>query len=98
MLPDSVLQIIYNYVPHEVYDYMDGLVELMQIAEETGVTVLERLQQERAMRRAYEAMPAELPSSMPLKRSRISASRGSRICRRASGVSASAIFFFSTRT
>ena len=58
MLPDSVLQIIYNYVPHEVYDYMDGLLELMQIAEETGVTVLERLQQERAMRRAYEVQLA----------------------------------------
>ena len=54
MLPDSVLQHIYNYVPHEVYDYMDGLVELMQIAEETGVAVFERLQQERAMQRAYQ--------------------------------------------
>ena len=42
------MQIIFNFVPHDVYDYMDGLVEAMQIAEETGVTVL----QERAMRRA----------------------------------------------
>ena len=62
MLPDNVLQIIYNYVPHEVYDYMDGLVELMQIAEETGVTVLERLQQERAIQRAYQlAMDVAYP-------------------------------------
>ena len=57
MLPGNVLQISYNYVPYEVYDYMGGLVELMLIAEETGVTVLERLQQERAMRRAYEVQP-----------------------------------------
>ena len=60
MLIDNVLQIIYNYVPHEVYDYMDGLVELMLIAEETGVTVLG--QQERAMRRAYQlAMDVAYP-------------------------------------
>jgi len=58
MLPDNVLQIIYNYVPYEVYDYMDGLVELMLFAEETGVTVLERLQQERAMQRTYEVQLA----------------------------------------
>ena len=32
-MPDCVLQIIYNYVPHEVYDYMDGLVELFVIAD-----------------------------------------------------------------
>ena len=63
MLPDSVLQIIFNFVPYSSYDYMDGLLELMLIAEETDVTVLERLQQERAMQRAYEeTMLAALPS------------------------------------
>ena len=61
-MPDCVQQIIHNYVPHSTYDYMDGLVELFVIAEETGVTPLGRLQQERAMRRAYEALQAALPS------------------------------------
>ena len=60
MLPDSVLQIIFNFVPHDVPPYLDGLTEAMQIAEETGVTVLERLQQERAMRRAYEVQPVSV--------------------------------------
>ena len=49
-LPDHVLQIIYNFVPHDVPPYLDDLTELMLIAAETGVTPLGRLQQERAMR------------------------------------------------
>ena len=61
MLPDSVLQIIHDYVPHSTYDYMDGLVELFVIAEETGVTPLGRLQLERAMRRAYQPMDVDPP-------------------------------------
>ena len=62
MLPDSIVQLIYDFVPYDVYEYMDALTELMLIAQETGVTPLERLQQERAMRRAYEALQAALPS------------------------------------
>ena len=64
-LPDSVLQIIYNYVPHSTYDYMDGLVELFVIAAETGVTPLGRLQQERAMRRAFQPAPMEVDVAYP---------------------------------
>ena len=57
-IPDSVLQIIHNYVPYSTYDYMDGLLELLVIAEETGVPPLEQL--ERAMRRAYEVQSAPM--------------------------------------
>ena len=60
-MPDCVLQHIYNYVPYSTYDYMDGLVELLVIAEETGVTPLGRLQLERAMRRAYAPMDVDPP-------------------------------------
>ena len=60
-MPDSVLQIIYNFVPYSSYDYMDGLVGLLVIAEETGVTPLGRLQLERAMRRAYAPMDVDPP-------------------------------------
>ena len=59
-MPDSMLQIIHNYVPYSTYDYMDGLVELFVIAEETGVTPLGRLQQERPMRRAYQPAPMDV--------------------------------------
>ena len=63
-MPDCVQQIIHNYVPHSTYDYMDGLVELFVIAEETGVTPLGRLQQERAMRRAYQPAPMDVDPSL----------------------------------
>ena len=59
-MPDCVLQHIYNYVPYSSYDYMDGLLELLVIAEETGVTPLGRLQLERAMRRAYQPAPMDV--------------------------------------
>ena len=55
-MPDCVQQIIHNYVPHSTYDYMDGLVELFVIAEETGVTPLGRLQLERAMRISFRVL------------------------------------------
>ena len=61
MLPDSIVRLIYDFVPHSTYDYMDGLVELYVIAEETGVTPLGRLQLERAMRRAYQPMDVDPP-------------------------------------
>ena len=61
MLPDSIVRLIYDFVPYSTYDYMDGLVELFVIAEETGVTPLGRLQLERAMRRAYAPMDVDPP-------------------------------------
>ena len=61
MLPDSIVRLIYDFVPYSTYDYMDGLVGLFVIAEETGVTPLGRLQLERAMRRAYAPMDVDPP-------------------------------------
>ena len=55
-LPDHVLQIIHDFVPRPSYDYMDGLVELLVIAAETGVTPLGRLQLERAMRVSFRVL------------------------------------------
>ena len=46
-LPCSVLHIINNYVPHEVYDYMDGLKGTMMRAATAGITVHECLHRER---------------------------------------------------
>ena len=69
-MPDCVLQHIYNYVPYSSYDYMDGLLELLVIAEETGVTPLGRLQQERAMRRAYQPAPMEVDVAFLISRQR----------------------------
>ena len=58
ILPEDILRCINDLVPHDVPPYLDALTEAMTIATETGVTILQRRRQERAMQRAYEAMRA----------------------------------------
>ena len=59
-LPEDILRRINDLVPHDEPPYMSDLTEAMTIATETGVTILERRRQERAMRRAYEMARAAL--------------------------------------
>ena len=50
ILPEDILRYINDLVPHDVPPYLDALTEAMAIATETGVTILQRRRQERAMR------------------------------------------------
>ena len=58
ILPEDILRRINDLVPHDVPPCLDDWTEAKTIATETGVTILQRRRQERAMQLAYEAMRA----------------------------------------